>query len=343
MDVQTFDFDLPTSSIPAQPRLHRDGSRMLVVDRRAGTIEHRRFVDFPSFMAPGDVVVLNDTRVIPTVLRGVTHDGAQVAVELVSDKGEGVWDCAVKRQRPLASETLISFAGGELTATVVGRNARDTGTLLRLSLTGERLFQLLDRVARYMLPLYLNSSIAGDAYQTIYAARPGSNQPPVAGMHFTQRQFDELERKGVAVTFITLNIGRLDNLSLLQSGSAVESHLMYPEAYSVSASTASLVNAAKDRGNRVIAVGTTVTRVLETVGQSNHSISPGYGWTNHYIYPGYQFNIVDALLSNLQPPKTTNLFLACAFGGQTLVMRAYREAVSCGYQFLEFGDAALYL
>jgi S-adenosylmethionine:tRNA ribosyltransferase-isomerase len=343
MDISLFDYDLPGDLIPqTAPRLRGTG-RLLVVHRGDGAIEHRSFSDFPSYLRAGDVLVLNDTRVIHTVLVGTCEDGAQVQVQLVSNRGNGRWDCHVVRVRPLQPGSSVSFADGALTARVVGQNSHGTGTLMDLSVVGNDLLALLERYGRYMLPLYLSNEVPEDGYQTVYANREGSVQPPVAGMHFSESMLDHIRAMGVHVLSVTLHIGRLDNLALIEGGMPIEAHRMYDEAYEVKPSVADTINTAHAAGSRIIAIGTTVTRTLEFTADENGVVHSGSGWTNHYIYPGYTFKVVDVLMSNLQPPRTTNLFLACSFGGTKSVMNAYREAVAERYQFLEFGDCVLYI
>jgi S-adenosylmethionine:tRNA ribosyltransferase-isomerase len=342
MNVGEFEFELPTDLIPAAPTRPRGSSRMLVVDRRSGELAHRSFTDLPEYLHPGDVLVLNDTKVMPTVLRGRADDGAQVRLDLVSKKGGGRWDCFVRRVRALEPGTRLTFADGALEGIIVGPNDFGTGTLVDLSLEGPELIEVLVAYAGYMLPMYLDQDVKGDDYQTVYANEAGSNQPPVAGMHFTEEMFDRLAAQGVHAHHITLRIGRLDNLSLLGEEAEVQEHRMYAEAYEVPQKTADALNAARRDGHRIVCIGTTSVRTLETVADADGVVHPGHGWTDCYITPGHRFKAVDALLSNLQPPKTTNVILHASFAGTELVMRAYREAVAERYQFLEFGDCVFY-
>lgn len=343
MKVADFDYGLPTELIPSAPIRERGSARMVVADRSTGNVHHRQFTDLPDHLSPGDVVVLNDTKVMPTLLQGSTSDGAEVRVDLVSDKGAGLWECHIRRVRETAPGTRMTLGGGQINAEVVGPNALGTGHVLSLDVHGEDLIRVLFEQGRYMLPMYLDQGIEGADYQTVFASEPGSNQPPVAGMHFTPTMFDRLEAAGVEVARITLRIGRLDDLSLLGGSRPVEEHQMYPEAYEVTEHAANQVNGAHARGNRVLCIGTTSVRTLETVADESGLVRPGRDWTNHFITPGYTFKTVDVLMSNLQPPFSTNIMLHSAFGGHDLVMRAYSEAVERRYQFLEFGDCILYL
>ncbi|WP_147681107.1 S-adenosylmethionine:tRNA ribosyltransferase-isomerase [Actinomyces ruminicola] len=343
MKIADFDYGLPTELIPSTPVRERGTARMVVVDRGVGQIRHERFTELPHYLTPGDVVVLNDTKVMPTLLQGSTSNGAEVRVDLVSDKGDGLWECHIRRIRETEPGTQMTLAGGQIHAEVLGLNAMGTGHVLRLDVHGEALINILFEQGRYMLPMYLDQNIKGSDYQTVFANEPGSNQPPVAGMHFTPSMLDHLSAAGVEVAHITLRIGRLDDLGLLGGSRPVEEHKMYPEAYEVSEQAANQVNDAHARGNKVLCVGTTTVRTLETVADESGWIHAGSDWTNHFITPGYTFKTVDALMSNLQPPFSTNIMLHSAFGGHELVMRAYTEAVERRYQFLEFGDCILYV
>lgn len=343
MQITQFEYELPSDLIPPAPTRERGQARMAVLDRAAGTVEHRMFRDLGSYLDAGDVIVLNDTKVMPTLLRGRTDAGAEVRMDLVSHKGGGRWECAVRRVRPLPPGTKITFADGALRATIIGPNELGTGVVVDLNRQGEELVQLLVSHGDYMLPMYLDQNVSGEDYQTVFANSAGSNQPPVAGMHFTEQALDELARRGIGVHHITLRIGRLDDLSLLGGQRPVEEHRMYPEAYEVPAKTADAVNEARAAGHRLVCIGTTSVRTLETVAADDGTVRAGQGWTNCYITPGYRFKVVDALLSNLQPPHSTNIMLHCAFGGYANVMDTYREAVRRRYSFLEFGDCILYV
>lgn len=316
---------------------------MIVADRSSGSVVHGYFADLPKYLTEGDVVVINDTQVMPTLLQGRTGAGADVRIDLVSDKGEGLWECHIRRVRPLDPGTTMKLADGQILAELIGENDLGTGHVVRLNVRGEELVKILFEHAKYMLPMYLDQGIEGDDYQTVFASKPGSNQPPVAGMHFTPDMFHTLESQGIEVARITLRIGRLDDLTMLGGARPVEEHQMYPEAYEVTPRAAKIINDAHERGNRVLCVGTTSVRTLETVSDEAGLVSAGQDWTNHFITPGYKFKTVDALMSNLQPPFSTNIMLHSAFGGHDLVMQAYREAVEHEYQFLEFGDCILYL
>lgn len=343
MKIADFDYGLPPDLIPRTPDRERGTARMVVVDRRSGEVRHGLFQDFPDFLNAGDLVVLNDTKVMPTLLQGTTDDGAEVRVDLVSHKGDGRWECHIRRIRKTAPGTKLTLASGKIRAEVIGLNSLGTGHVLNLNVHGDDLVHILFEQGRYMLPMYLDQDIQGTEYQTVYANEPGSNQPPVAGMHFTSPMFERLAAARIKTAYITLRIGRLDDLSLLGGSRPIEEHQMYPEAYEITARSARQINEAHDRGNRVLCVGTTSVRTLETAADVYGHVRATRDWTNHFITPGYQFKIVDALLSNLQPPFSTNIMLHSAFSSHDLVMRAYTEAVERRYRFLEFGDCILYL
>jgi len=343
VEIADFDYGLPTELIPPAPTRQRGTARMVIADRSTGEIHHGYFTDLPDYLHRGDLIVLNDTKVMPTLLQGVTSDGAEVRVDLVSDKGDGRWECHIRRVRDTEPGTRMALANGEINAEVIGRNTLGTGHVLQLDVEGEALVRILFERARYMLPMYLDQGIEGADYQTVYASEPGSNQPPVAGMHFTDDMFTRLESAGVDIARITLRIGRLDDLTLLGGTRPVEEHQMYPEAYEVTEHAADQINNTHARGKTVLCIGTTCVRTLETVADESGVVRPGRDWTNHFITPGYRFKTVDALMSNLQPPFSTNIMLHSAFGGHGMVMRAYTEAVERQYQFLEFGDCILYI
>lgn len=343
MQLSEFDYELPPSLIPPRPRDKRGNSRMLVMNRATGDIKHDRFDNLSSYLREGDVVVLNNTKVMPTLLQGKLDNGGEVRVDLVSNKGNGLWECHIRRSRDIAAGTSISFGNNSVFAEVIGQNELKTGHVIQFNASEQEIADTQNTYGKFMLPLYLDQSVAGDDYQTIFASEPGSNQPPVAGMHFTENTLSELANKGIKVVYVTLNIGRLDDLGLLNGNKPIEEHRMYPEAYEVPEETSRVINEAHANGHRIVCVGTTAVRTLETVTDSTGKTFAKNGWTNHYITPGYKFKCADILLSNLQPPRSTNLMLHSAFGTHERVMGAYTEAVKENYQFLEFGDCILYI
>lgn len=347
MKLQDFDFDLSPDLIPAELQKPRDACRLIALNRETHAISHGTFRDLPDLLRPGDLLVLNNTRVIPCVLRGLTDGGRQMEIQVTSRKDVETWDCVVQTRQELKPASFLYFGENrELAGEVVAKNDFDTGWLIRFKAANHSdPLEEITRLGRYFLPMYLDQTLDDENdYQTIYASEPGSNQPPVAGIHFTEGLFERLEQRGIPHVFITLNIGRLDRIEdfVGKQQLDVAEHKMYPEYCRVSAAVADAINDTHDRGGRVIAVGTTVMRTLESM-TDNGRVVPGGRWTDLYIHPGFQFSVVDGLISNLQPPMTTNLILACTFGGYEPVMRLYRTALENQYKFLEFGDAAIYL
>lgn len=317
---------------------------MLVLRRQTAEISHDVFRNLGEYLQTGDLLVLNDTRVFPCVLTGKRENGGSIEIKLASRKSELVWDCIVESARLLETGSRLYFGDtGDLVATVLKQNDFETGYLLEFD-PNPTIEQQIDQYGRLFLPIYLPQDVADPStYQTIYARHWGSMQPPVAGMHFTEHLMTTLKDAGIGITCITMHIGRLDRLEVQKGEIEIEDHRMYPEQYLVSPTAAELINQTKRANGRVIAVGTTVMRTLESVATDDGTVIPGCGWTNLYIYPGYRFKVVDGLISNLQPPMTTNLMLACAFGGLNHVMGLYRSALQNRYRFLEFGDCAFFL
>lgn len=347
MKLQDFDFDLPPDLIPAELQKPRDACRLIVLNRQTSGISHATFRDLPDLLRPGDLLILNNTRVIPCVLRGVTDSGQQIEIQVTSRKDATTWDCVVQTRRELTPASLLYFGENrELAGEVIAKNDFDTGWLIRFEAANHcDPLETIMGLGRYFLPLYLDQTLNDENdYQTIYASEPGSNQPPVAGIHFTNELFARLEARGISHAFITLNIGRLDRIQDFVGNHQLDvaQHKMYPEYCRVPSEVADVINGTHERGGRVIAVGTTVMRTLESMNDNGQVVSGGR-WTDLYIHPGFKFSVVDGLISNLQPPMTTNLILACSFGGYEPVMRLYRTALKNRYKFLEFGDAALYL
>lgn len=343
MDRNAFYFDLPPELIAQKPVEPRDAAKLFLLHRPSGERSLRRVSDLPEFVRPGDVVVVNNTKVIPSVLRGERAYGGQIQVKLVSRKQPCIWDCLIDSIRPSASGERLVFGGGAIVGTVIGPNASHTGHLISFEARGGDILSTLETVGAYFHPLHL-PPVNGDAsiLQTVYASRPGSFQSPSAGLHLTDRLLDALHSAGAINVEITQHVGRLDSPDLLVGHNPLKSQHLYEEWFDVSPEAAASINAAKERGNRVFAIGTTVTRTLESVGRTGR-VDPGQGWTKLFIRPGFRFKIVDALLSNFQSPMISTLILACAFGGTDLVMEHYRQAVAMGLRFLEYGDAALYL
>ncbi|MEW9700105.1 tRNA preQ1(34) S-adenosylmethionine ribosyltransferase-isomerase QueA [Paenibacillus sp. SI8] len=347
MDVNAFDFELPESLIAQTPLLDRTASRLLTLNKQTGAISHQMFEELADYAEAGDLLVMNDTRVIPARLFGVKKDtGAKVEILLLKPIGEDRWEALVKPGKRMKQGAVVVFgvdAASEgqapLTAEVLEEGEMGA-RVLQFSYTG--IFnEILDSLGQMPLPPYIKEQLPEkERYQTVYAKHEGSAAAPTAGLHFTEAYLEKLRTKGVQIAFVTLHVG----LGTFRPVSVdkVEEHQMHAEYYVLSPETAELINATKANGKRVIAVGTTSARTLETVAQlsgEHGEIQPAHGWTSIFIYPGYKFRVVDALLTNFHLPKSTLLMLISALAGQEHIMEAYRQAVSEEYRFFSFGDA----
>lgn len=340
MDVTAFDYHLPPERIAQEPLPRRDEARLLVLHRRTGAMEHRRFKDLLEILGPQDVLVLNDTRVIPARLRGVKEPtGGKAEFLLLREREPGLWEALAKPGRRLQPGTVVRFSEA-LTARIVGRT--EAGTRLLLFSDREHLREHLARLGEVPLPPYIHRPLEdSERYQTVYARKEGAAAAPTAGLHFTHELLEALKQKGVQMEFITLHVG-LDTFRPIQTR-RVEDHDLHAEYIEVSPETAEALNQARAQGKRLVAVGTTTVRTLETVADEEGHLHPYQGWTRLYITPGYRFKAVDALITNFHMPRTTLLVLVCTFGGRELVLQAYQEALREGYRFLSFGDAMLIL
>ncbi len=343
MKTAQFDYDLPRKFIAQHPCESRDRSRLLVLRRSSGTIEHRIFSDLPGYLGPGDVLVVNDTRVVPARLTGRRQTGGAVSVLLVRDLGGGEWDAMMNCRGRLHDGEEVVFSD-ELSALVLDRDDRGRSRV-RLRCDGD-VGEVLARVGRPPLPPYIKRR-AGDGrfaaedaerYQTVYARSPGAVAAPTAGLHFTQGLLAAIEARGCHVAYVTLHVG--PGTFKPVKAENIEDHVVDPEYYAVDAATADAVN----RSARVVAVGTTVCRVLETLAaEGGRRIWPGKGSTDLFIYPPYCFRAVDALVTNFHLPRSSLLMLVSAFAGRELVLEAYEEAKREGYRFYSYGDAMLIL
>lgn len=331
MELTEFDYPLPKELIAQYPVEPREEARMLVLHRSDGRWEHRQFKDLPGYLAPGDCLVLNQTRVIPARLSGRRSTGGRVEVLLIREGPDGIWEALARPAHRLHQGEEIVFEEGVLSGEVVGREAGRV--LIRLISTGD-LRTALDRVGKIPLPPYISRELDQrdwEWYQTVYARDPGSVAAPTAGLHFTPQLLERVKEQGVEIAYITLHIGPGTFRPI--TSEKVEEHAMEGEHYLVSEEAAALINRAK----RVIAVGTTVVRTLEST-YTQGGVRPGKGVTDLFIYPGYRFRVVDGLITNFHLPKSTPLLLVCAFAGKGLVLRAYQEAVEHRYRFLSYGD-----
>lgn len=340
MDVSQFDFELPERLIAQTPLAERSESRLLVLKREDGSIRHRRFQDIVEFLQPGDALVLNDSKVIPARLIGSKVDtGAKIELLLLKQLQGDRWETLVKPAKRIKVGTKVVFGQGELVAVAEEEGEVPGGRVFRLEYDGV-LMELLNRLGQMPLPPYIKEQLDDpERYQTVYARHPGSAAAPTAGLHFTPELLNRIERKGVNIAAITLHVG----LGTFRPVTAdrVEDHRMHAEYYEVSREAAEAVNKAKANGKRVVAVGTTSCRTLESIADDEGTVYARSGWTDLFIYPGYTFRAVDALITNFHLPKSTLVMLVSAFAGRELTMKSYREAVREEYRFFSFGDAML--
>ena len=313
----------------------------MVLDRQSGTIEHRVFSDLKEFLRPGDCLVMNDSRVLPARLLGHRLPGGGAAeVLLLQDKGDGVWECLVKPGRHLREGTRITFGDGTLTATV--QAVLETGNRL-VKFHYEGIFlEVLERLGKMPLPPYIKEELAdGERYQTVYSRVTGSAAAPTAGLHFTKELLSQLEMAGVRLAYVTLHVG-LGTFRPVKVDDVTQHH-MHSEFCMLSAETAEALNETRQNGGRVICVGTTSCRTLESMVQPDGSFAETSAWTDIFIYPGYHFRAMDGLITNFHLPESTLIMLVSAFAGYEHVMNAYNVAVQERYRFFSFGDAMLIL
>jgi len=340
MKTSEFDYQLPKELIAQDPVEPRDSSRLMVLYRKSGEIEHRIFRDVMEYLNPGDCLVINDTKVIPARLKGRKADtGGQVEIFLLAELEKDLWEALVRPGRRLRPGAKVIIGDGRLTATIEKRLAGGE-RLVSFSYEGD-FNDIISELGEVPLPPYIEKPLGQiDRYQTIYARDWGSVAAPTAGLHFTPELMLKLKDKGVIVTAVTLRVG-IDTFRPVREEN-VEEHKMHSEAYSVSPDVANVINEIKEKGNRVIAVGTTSVRVLETAGISG-KVKPGISNTNLFIYPGFEFKVVDAIITNFHLPKSTLLMMISAFAGKETILKAYDEAVKEKYRFYSFGDAMLIL
>ena len=339
MHLDEFDFDLPQELIAQDPLEDRAGSRLLVLDKETGGVEHRMFRDILSFLHPGDCLVINDTKVIPARLMG-NKVGTEAGIEvlLLKRRENDVWETLVKPGKKARVGAEISFGDGILTGKVIG--VEEEGNRL-IQFSYEGIFEeILDQLGQMPLPPYITHELKDkNRYQTVYARHEGSAAAPTAGLHFTTELLEQIERAGVSIAHVTLHVG-LGTFRPVKVDNILEHH-MHSEFYRIEQEEADKINAAKAGGGKVIAVGTTSCRTLESAADENGLLKSGSGWTDIFIYPGYQFKILDALITNFHLPKSTLIMLVSALAGRENVLHAYEEAVQERYRFFSFGDAML--
>ncbi len=337
MKTSDFDYYLPPELIAQTPTERRDASRLMCLDRKTGAYQHKHFYDLPELLRPGDCLVLNDSRVLPARLLGRRLPGGGACeVLLLVDRGENVWECIVRPGKHLRAGARVAFGEGELTGEVA-EVLPDGNRLVRFAYEGVFL-EVLERLGRMPLPPYIKAELRDrERYQTVYSRVNGSAAAPTAGLHFTPELLEKIAAQGVRLGYVTLHVG-LGTFRPVKEDD-VEAHEMHSEYCVVPEETAALVNETKANGGRVICVGTTSCRTLESWAGEDGTLRASSGWTDIYIYPGYRFKVMDALVTNFHLPQSTLLMLVSAFAGREHVLAAYEEAVRERYRFFSFGDA----
>lgn len=337
MLLSDFDYELPEELIAQFPCEPRDASRLLVLDRQSEELQHRRFSDLLDYLIPGDTLVFNDTKVIPARLFGKKAEtGANIEVFLLHRLSYDEWEVLVKPGKKARPGAIIEFSA-DLRCEVLAVTDFG-GRVIKFHFTGV-FEEILDRLGQTPLPPYIKETLADkNRYQTVYAREQGSSAAPTAGLHFTEAMLEAVRAKGIATAFVTLHVG-LGTFRPVQTDD-ITTHVMHREYYSISPEAAEQINQAKARGGRIIAVGTTSVRTLESASVDGQ-VQSGSGWTEIFIYPGYQFQIIDALVTNFHLPKSTLLMLISALAGKERVLAAYQAAVAEHYRFFSFGDAML--
>lgn len=336
MKTSDFYYDLPPELIAQTPLAQRDSSRLLTLDRKTGELGHKHFHDIVDFLNPGDCLVLNNSRVLPARLLGNRLSGGAVEVLLLQDKGDGIWECLTKPGRKTKEGTQLIFGDGILTATVCG--ALENGNKL-VQFHYEGIFlEVLEQLGKMPLPPYIKEELEdGERYQTVYSKINGSAAAPTAGLHFTKELMAQLEEKGVKLAFVTLHVG-LGTFRPVKAEEILDHH-MHSELAMISEETAKILNETRQNGGRIICVGTTSCRTLESFAKADGTFEARADWTEIFIYPGYQFKAMDGLITNFHLPESTLVMLVSAFAGREHVLAAYEEAVRAQYRFFSFGDA----
>ena len=336
MKKSDFYFDLPEELIAQTPLEKRDESRLLCLDKNTGSMEHRHFYDLPDLLREGDCLVLNNSRVLPARLIGARPTGGAIELVLLRDLGDNRWECLSRPGRKTKPGQHILFGTGELEA-IVEETAPGGNRIVRFLYEGIFL-EVLERLGRMPLPPYIRAELENpERYQTVYAKELGSAAAPTAGLHFTQELLETIRAKGVRTEFITLHVG-LGTFRPVKEDE-IEDHEMHSEFCMIPPETAEAVNTAKKNGGRIIAVGTTSCRTLESFAKDDGTLEPSSGWTDIFIYPGYRFKCIDGLITNFHLPESTLIMLVSALAGREHILNAYRTAVENRYRFFSFGDA----
>ena len=339
MNVEEFDYDLPESLIAQTPLKDRDQSRLLVLGRHSGNIEHKHFKDVIDYLETGDTLVLNDTRVMPARLFGLKEEtGAKVEMLMLTRIENNDWEVLLKPAKRIKVGNKLSFGEGKIIAECI-EELDQGGRIMRLHYEGI-LEERLNELGEMPLPPYIKERLDDpDRYQTVYAKESGSAAAPTAGLHFTDELLHEIRAKGINIAFITLHVG----LGTFRPVSVedINDHEMHSEYYQMTQETADLLNQTKKEGHRIISVGTTSTRTLETIRRDYNEFVAVSGWTDIFIYPGFTYKAIDGLITNFHLPKSTLVMLVSAFSSRENILNAYKEAVKLEYRFFSFGDAML--
>lgn len=336
MKTHDFWYDLPEELIAQTPLEKRDTSRLLAMDRQTGALAHRHFYDITDYLNPGDCLVMNDSRVLPARLLGHRPTGGAVEVLLLRDLGGGKWECLTKPGKKTQPGQEIIFGDGQLTATVDSVQ-EDGNRVVEFHYEGIFL-EILEQLGKMPLPPYIKAELADqERYQTVYSREVGSAAAPTAGLHFTKELLEKIEKKGIRLAYVTLHVG-LGTFRPVKA-EEISQHHMHAELCMISQETADILNQTKAAGGRIVCVGTTSCRTLESLVNEDGSFEPRSKWTEIFIYPGYQFKAMDALITNFHLPESTLVMLVSAFAGREHVLNAYNEAVKERYRFFSFGDA----
>ena len=335
MKTSDFNYELPPELIAQTPLPRRDASRLMVLDKSSGAVSHHHFYELPRFLRPGDCLVLNDSRVLPARLLGRRSGGGVCEVLLLTQREGDTWECLVRPGRKLRPGARVSFGEGELQGEIQAELS-DGKRLVRFLYQGIFL-EVLERLGKMPLPPYIKEELADqERYQTVYARQNGSAAAPTAGLHFTPELLAEVKGMGVSLAYVTLHVG-LGTFRPVKAED-IQDHEMHAEYCAVPPQAAETINQTRAQGGRVICVGTTSCRTIESFAQPDGTLLPRSGWTNIFIYPGYRFKILDGLITNFHLPQSTLLMLVSALAGREQVLSAYRDAIQERYRFFSFGD-----
>jgi S-adenosylmethionine:tRNA ribosyltransferase-isomerase len=339
MKVETFNYELPKHLIAQTPIKKRDNSRLLILDKNNGSIEHKHFNNIIEYLDKDDVLVLNDTKVIPARLIGIKEEtNAVVEVFLLKNRQENIWECLTKPAKKIKEGTIISFGNNKLKAKCI--DIKTEGIRIFEFIYEGIFLELLNELGEMPLPPYIHNKLNDkNRYQTVYAKNIGSVAAPTAGLHFTNDLLNKIKNKGIIITYLTLHVGLGTFKPVTED--EITKHKMHSEYYVLNEETANILNKAKTNGNKIISVGTTTTRTLETIRQKHDSFVPSQGWTDIFIYPPYQFKAIDILITNFHLPKSTLLMLVSAFASKDLILKTYEEAIKEEYRFFSFGDCMM--